>query len=108
TSGHFGGLGIVISIREQQLTIMRPMPDTPAGRSGLKRLDRIIKINNESTLNMPLDDAVKRLRGKPGSKVTIWVQREGKDGWKGARAFELRSEERRVGKSVGPGARRIM
>jgi carboxyl-terminal processing protease len=93
TSGHFGGLGIVISIREQQLTIMRPMPDTPAGRSGLKRLDRIIKINNESTLNMPLDDAVKRLRGKPGSKVTIWVHREGKDGWKGARAFELEREE---------------
>jgi carboxyl-terminal processing protease len=93
TSGHFGGLGIVISIREQQLTIMRPMPDTPAGRSGLKRLDRIIKINNESTLNMPLDDAVKRLRGKPGSKVTIWVHREGKEGWKGARAFELEREE---------------
>jgi carboxyl-terminal processing protease len=93
TSGHFGGLGIVISVREQQLTIIRPMPDTPAGRSGLKRLDRITKINNESTLNMPLDDAVKRLRGKPGSKVSIWVHRDGKDGWKGARAFELEREE---------------
>lgn len=93
TSGHFGGLGIVISIREQQLTIMRPMPETPAGRSGLKRFDRITKINNESTLNMPLDDAVKRLRGKPGSKVTIWVHREGKDGWKGSRPFELEREE---------------
>jgi carboxyl-terminal processing protease len=93
TSGHFGGLGIVISIREQQLTIIRPMPDTPAGRSGLKRLDRITKINNESTLNMPLDDAVKRLRGKPGSKVSIWVHREGKEGWKGERAFELEREE---------------
>jgi carboxyl-terminal processing protease len=93
TSGHFGGLGIVISIRDQQLTIMRPMPDTPAGRSGLKRLDQITKINNESTLNMPLDDAVKRLRGKPGSKVTIWVHREGKEGWKGSRPFELEREE---------------
>ncbi len=93
TSGHFGGLGIVISVREQQLTIIRPMPDTPAGRSGLKRLDRITKINNESTLNMPLDDAVKRLRGKAGSKVTIWVHREGKDGWKASRAFELEREE---------------
>src|ERR1041384_1447079 len=68
TSGHFGGLGIVISIRDQQLTVMRPMPGTPAGRAGLKRLDRITKINNESTLNMPLDDAVGRLRGKPGAK----------------------------------------
>ncbi len=96
TSGHFGGLGIVISIRDQQLTIIRPMPDTPAGRSGLKRLDRITKINNESTLNMPLDDAVKRLRGEPGSKVTIWVHREGKEGWKGARPFELEREEIRI------------
>src|SRR3954454_16424320 len=93
TSGHFGGLGIVISVRDQMLTIIRPMPETPAGRSGLKRLDRITKINNESTVNMPLDDAVKRLRGKPGSKVTIWVHREGKDGWKGSRAFELEREE---------------
>ena len=54
----FGGLGIVISIRDQMLTVMNPMPGTPAGRAGVKRFDRIIKINNESTLNMPLDDAV--------------------------------------------------
>ncbi len=93
TSGHFGGLGIVISIRDQMLTIMRPMPDTPAGRAGLKRLDRIVKINNESTLNMPLDNAVDRLRGKAGSKVTVWVHRDGPEGWTGARAFELVREE---------------
>ncbi len=93
TSGHFGGLGIVISIRDQMLTIMRPMPATPAGNAGLKRFDRIVKINNESTLNMPLDDAVARLRGKPGSRVTVWIQRDGAGGWKGARAFELVREE---------------
>jgi carboxyl-terminal processing protease len=93
TSGHFGGLGIVISIRDQMLTIMRPMPGTPAGRSGLKRLDRIMKINNESTLNMPLDDAVDRLRGKPGSKVTIGVHRDGDGGWANAKPFELVREE---------------
>ena len=93
TSGHFGGLGIVISIRDQMLTIMQPMPGTPAGRSGLKRLDRITKINNESTLNMPLDDAVGRLRGKPGSKVTIWVHRDGTEGWANSRPFELVREE---------------
>lgn len=99
TSGHFGGLGIVISIRDQQLTVMRPMPGTPAGRAGLHRLDRITKINNESTLNMPLDDAVGRLRGKPGSKVTIWVHRDGGEGWQGSRPFELTREEIQV-KSV--------
>ena len=107
TSGHFGGLGIVISIRDQQLTVMRPMPGTPAGRAGLKRLDRITKINNESTLNMPLDDAVNRLRGKPSSKVTIWVHRDGPEGWQGARPFELVREEIQVksveSKTLSPG-----
>lgn len=93
TSGHFGGLGIVISIRDQLLTVMRPMPDTPAGRAGLKRYDRILKINNEATLNMPLDDAVQRLRGQPGTKVTVWVRRDGPEGWEGMRPFELTREE---------------
>lgn len=92
TSGAFGGLGIVISIRDQLLTVMNPMPDTPAGRAGIKRLDRILKINNESTLNMPLDDAVKRLRGEPGTKVTVWVAREGEGGWQGTKPFELTRE----------------
>jgi carboxyl-terminal processing protease len=99
TRGHFGGLGIVISMRDQQLTIMRPMPGTPGGRAGLHRMDRITKINNESTLNMPLEDAVNRLRGTPGSKVTIWVHRDGGEGWQGARPFELTREEIQV-KSV--------
>lgn len=90
TSGHFGGLGIVISIRDQLLTIIRPMPDTPAGRAGLKRNDRVMKINNESTLNMPLDDAVRRLRGPEGSKVTVWIARDGE--WEGLKKFELTRE----------------
>ena len=53
TSGHFGGLGIVISIRDQLLTIIRPMSGTPAGRAGRERYDRVMKIDNESTRNMP-------------------------------------------------------
>ena len=94
TSGHFGGLGIVISIRDQLLTVIRPMPETPAGRAGLKRFDRVMKINNESTLNMPLDDAVRRLRGEPGSEVTVWLAREGE--WEGSRKFVLVRERIRV------------
>ncbi len=94
TSGHFGGLGIVISIRDQLLTVIRPMPDTPAGKAGLKKYDRIVKINNESTLNMPLDDAVKRLRGKPGSKVSVWVARP--EEWEGAHEFVMTRENIRV------------
>ncbi|MCC6559081.1 MAG: PDZ domain-containing protein, partial [Polyangiaceae bacterium] len=92
TSGAFGGLGIVISIRDQMLTVMNPMPDTPAGRAGIKRFDRIVKINNESTLNMPLDDAVRRLRGEPGTSVTVWVTREGDGGWQQPWSFELTRE----------------
>lgn len=94
TSGHFGGLGIVISVRDQLLTIIRPMPGTPAGRAGLKRFDRVMKIDNESTLNMPLDDAVRRLRGKPGTPVTIWIKREGE--WEGTKEFVLTRERIRV------------
>ena len=92
TSGAFGGLGIVISIRDQLLTVMNPMPDTPAGRANLKRLDRIVKINNESTLNMPLDDAVRRLRGEPGTQVTVWVTRDGDNAWQGSKPFQLTRE----------------
>ena len=66
TQGQFGGLGIVISIRDQQLTVMNPMPGTPAGRAGVKKYDRIVKINGESTLNMGLNEAVNHLRGAPG------------------------------------------
>jgi carboxyl-terminal processing protease len=92
TQGQFGGLGIVISIRDQQLTVMNPMPNTPAGRAGLKKFDRIEKINGESTLNMGLNEAVNHLRGTPGSKVTVWIHRDGPEGWQNAKPFELTRE----------------
>ena len=77
TKGKFGGLGIVISIREGFLTVMSVMSSTPAERSGVKSADKIVQIGAESTVNMPLNDAVSRLRGKPGTPVTIWVRRKG-------------------------------
>jgi carboxyl-terminal processing protease len=92
TSGQFGGLGIVISIRDQQLTVINPMPGTPAGKAGIKRHDRIVKINGESTLNMGLNEAVNHLRGVPGTKVAVWLHRDGPDGWTGAKPFELMRE----------------
>ncbi len=97
TSGQFGGLGIVISIRDQQLTVINPMPGTPAGRAGLKKYDRIVKINGESTLNMGLSEAVQHLRGAPGTKVTVWLHRDGPEGWANARPFELERETIHVG-----------
>ncbi|MDP9148340.1 MAG: S41 family peptidase [Myxococcota bacterium] len=92
TQGQFGGLGIVISIRDQQLTVINPMPNTPAGRAGVKKYDRIAKINNESTLNMGLQEAVNHLRGAPGTKVTVWIHRDGAEGWSSAKPFELTRE----------------
>ena len=77
TKGSFGGLGIEITIRDGILTIVSPIEDTPAFIAGLKAGDRIIKINDEPTKKMTLFDAVKRMRGKKGTKVTITIYREG-------------------------------
>src|SRR6476469_1501703 len=96
TSGQFGGLGIVISIRDQQLTVINPMPSTPAGRAGVRKYDRIVKINGESTLNMGLNEAVQHLRGQPGTKVTVYLHRDGNEGWQGARPFDLTRETIKV------------
>ncbi|HLN91552.1 MAG TPA: S41 family peptidase, partial [Patescibacteria group bacterium] len=76
TKGVFGGLGIEIGMKDGFLTVIAPIEDTPAARAGLLAGDRIVKIENESTKNMNVMDAVKRLRGEPGSKVTITVARE--------------------------------
>ena len=87
TKGEFGGLGIVISIRDGSLTIMSPISGTPASRAGLKARDKIVKIGAESTVNMGLEEAVSRLRGKPGTPVDIWIQRKN---WSEPRKFQLR------------------
>ena len=76
TSGKFGGLGIEISVRKGILTVISPIEDTPAFNAGIKAGDKIIKIEDESTLDMTLTDAVDRLRGETGSPVTITVFRE--------------------------------
>ncbi|HUO56547.1 MAG TPA: S41 family peptidase [bacterium] len=77
TSGKFGGLGIEIAIKDDRLTIISPIEGTPADRAGLKAGDRITKIGDEKTDTMTINDAVKRLRGKIGTKVTITIAREG-------------------------------
>jgi carboxyl-terminal processing protease len=87
--GHFGGLGIVISIRDGKLTVISPIDDTPAARAGFRAGDQIVKINDESTVNMPLDEAVGRLRGPPDTEVTVEVMRAG---WTEPHSFNLRRE----------------
>ncbi len=76
TQGKFGGLGIEISIKDGLLTVVTPIDDTPAYKVGLKAGDRIVKIEKELTKDMSLNDAVKRLRGEPGTDVRITVLRE--------------------------------
>ncbi|HSB60757.1 MAG TPA: S41 family peptidase [Vicinamibacteria bacterium] len=77
TSGSFGGLGIEITLKDDILTVVAPIEGTPAYRAGLATGDRIIKIDGLSTKDMQLPDAVKRMRGKPGSKIVITIVREG-------------------------------
>ncbi|MBS2031932.1 MAG: PDZ domain-containing protein [Deltaproteobacteria bacterium] len=77
TKGEFGGLGFVIQMKESNLTVVKVLKNTPAARAGIKPKDIITKIGEESTVNMDLNDAVSRLRGKPDSKVTITVQKPG-------------------------------
>ena len=77
TRGSFGGLGIVISMVKGVLTVMNPMKNTPADRAGIKACDKILKIGEESTINMTLTQAVDRLRGTPGTNVEITLMRKG-------------------------------
>ncbi len=77
TRGRFGGLGIVISMVKGVLTVMNPMKKTPADRAGIKACDKILKIGEESTINMTLTQAVDRLRGTPGTNVEITLMRKG-------------------------------
>ena len=77
TKGSFGGLGIEITMRKGILTIVSPIEDTPAFRVGLKAGDKIVKIEDETTENMTLLDAVKKMRGPAGTEVTISIMREG-------------------------------
>ncbi len=93
TSGSFGGLGIEITLKDDILTVVAPIDGTPAYRAGLHTGDRILKIDGLSTKDMQLADAVKRMRGKPGSKVTISVLREG---WSEPKDFDIVREQIRV------------
>jgi carboxyl-terminal processing protease len=93
TSGSFGGLGIEITLRDDILTVVSPIEGTPAYRAGLQAGDRIVKIDGLATKDMQLADAVKKMRGKPGTKVMITIVREG---WSEPKDFEIQREQIRV------------
>ena len=79
TSGEFGGLGIEVTMRNGMVYIVTPIDDTPAFNAGLKAGDYISHIEDELVMGMTISDAVKKMRGKPGTKIKLTILREGED-----------------------------
>lgn len=79
TSGKFGGLGIQVQMQNGFVRVVSPIDDTPAKKAGIEAGDLIIRINGNAVKGMSLTDAVKIMRGDPGSKITLTIVREGED-----------------------------
>ena len=77
TQGEFGGLGITVGMRDGALTVISPIDDTPAFKAGIKPLDIILKIDETSSINMTLDEAVNLMRGKPKTNIVLTIVRKG-------------------------------
>src|SRR5499426_3289085 len=77
TKGEFGGVGIQIGVKENRLAVIAPIEGTPAHRAGVKAGDYITKVNDESTKDLSLMDAVQKMRGPKGTKVNLTIQRDG-------------------------------
>ena len=77
TQGEFGGLGITVGMRDGALTVISPIDDTPAFKAGIKPLDIILKIDDTSSINMTLDEAVNLMRGKPKTNIVLTIVRKG-------------------------------
>ncbi len=78
-AGNFEGVGMEVGSREGVLTVIAPLPNTPAERAGIKSGDAIVRIDGKSTEGMSIDEAVKLIRGEKGTEVAITVYREGEE-----------------------------
>lgn len=76
TKGEFGGLGITVGMRDGALTVISPIDNTPAHKAGIKASDIILKIDNQATLNMTLNEAVSLMRGKPKTDIILTIVRK--------------------------------
>ena len=77
TSGQFGGLGLEVTQTDGLLKVITPIDDTPGSRAGIKPGDIIVEINGQSTEGLSLDDAVTKMRGEAGTKITLTLKRNG-------------------------------
>src|SRR5689334_16552878 len=77
TKGEFGGVGIQIGIKDNRLAVIAPIEGTPAQKAGIKAGDFITKVNDEATKDLTLMEAVQKMRGAKGTKVSLTIQREG-------------------------------
>jgi carboxyl-terminal processing protease len=77
TSGEFGGLGIEVGMEDGFVKVISPIDDTPAQRAGIKAGDLIIRLDGEPVKGLPLNEAVKKMRGKPGTDITLTIARDG-------------------------------
>lgn len=85
-SGSFDGIGAEIEVKDSQLVIIAPLPGTPAEKAGLLTGDRILAIDGVETAGMPVDEAVKRIRGQKHTTVTLTISR---DGWTQAKDYPI-------------------
>ena len=79
TTGEFGGLGIVVGMEDGFVKVISPIDDTPADKAGIKAGDLIIRLDETPVKGMSLDEAVKLMRGKPGTSIDLLIVREGED-----------------------------
>lgn len=77
TEGSFGGLGVLVGIRDNLLTVIKPLPRSPAQRAGIRKHDRILSIDGKFTYGYSLDELVEYMRGDPGTDVNLSLLREG-------------------------------
>lgn len=80
TDGEFGGLGIEVTQKEGVIYVVTPIEDSPAYKAGIKSKDKIVEIDHESIVGLPLDEAIERMKGENGEKVHLGIVREGKKG----------------------------
>lgn len=79
TSGEFGGLGIVVGMKDGFVNVISPIDDTPAAKAGVKSGDLIIRLDDKNVKGMTLEDAVSIMRGKPKTSILLTIVREGED-----------------------------